>query len=346
MSTPRVGVVGRDVPIEAIEAHGAAVHRWELHAVPITAEAEEILGRGVDPAVTAVLSAILSGTPDDMVGIVLCSDCDATQRLFYALRELARVEPERGLPPVHLVDILHVPRAASLAYSHDETVRLAQRLQEWTGTTATPETWASAVRGRDEVRRGLSLVSDRRPEGTGTDFFALRAACDELSVEAALARVQKVLDAPLPRDERVPVALTGSAHYDWSVIAKIERCGVVVVADDCPGGQLGLQIDTREPTNAGLAERYLRDGLSPHRGSATERAAALAAAARCSGARAVISYARRRDDAAAWDRAALDPGARGAATDLPLIVLRDQEFGELDDVRLRAELARIGVDDA
>jgi benzoyl-CoA reductase/2-hydroxyglutaryl-CoA dehydratase subunit BcrC/BadD/HgdB len=340
MSVPVIGVVGRDVPIELIEAHGAAVHRWELHTSAITAEAEQILGRGIDPAATAILAAILAGVPEDMVGIVLCSDCDATQRLFYALRELVRIEPGRGLPPVHLIDILHVPRAASLAYSQDETARLASRLREWTGADASATALAAAVHGRNDVRRRLRRVAERRPHGGGADFFRLRGQCDELPVDAALERVQTVLDEQPARAQGVPVALTGSAQGVASVVERIERCGAVVVADDCPGGQLGLEIETREPTIAGLAERYARDGLTPHRGSAAQRATALAVAAQRSGARAVISYARRRDDAAEWDRAALR-----AATPMPVIVLREQEFGELDEHRLHAELARIGVDD-
>jgi hypothetical protein len=333
--TPVIGVVGRDVPIELIEAHGATVRRLELHPGSDVAEATEILGTGIDPAATAVLAGVLETDAAPLDAIVLCSDSDATQRLFFGLRELARMEPERALPPIHLVDIVHLPRASSLEYSRGEVDRLAARLRAWTGSAPSARDLARAVRERDLVRL---LLAEVRRRVDGAAFFAWRSSVDEMPAAVAVERLRAVLVAdPAPLLESLPVALTGSSQYGSEVVAAIEACGARVVVDDCAGGSLGLGIGAREPSLDGLAERYWRDGDSAHRGSAPERASRLAITAEREGARAIVSYARRRDDAASWEVAAVR-----SATSLPVIVLHDQEFGGVDRSFLRDALDQKG----
>lgn len=323
LRTPVIAVVGRDVPIELIEAHGAMVRRLELHPGSDVAEATQILGTGMDPAAIAVLAGVLETDAAPFDAIVLCSDSDATQRLFYGLRELARMKPERGLPPIHLVDIVHLPRASSLEYAREEVGLLAARLQAWTGRTPSAADLSRAVRERDLARL---LLAEMRRRVDGATFFAWRSSVDETPAAVAVERLRAALAAePDPLPESVPVALTGSSQYGPEVVAAIEACGARVVADDCAGGSLGLEIGAREPSLDGLSERYWRDGDSAHRGSAPERAARLAIAAERQGARAIVSYARRRDDAASWEVAAVR-----SATSLPVIVLHDQDYGRVD----------------
>ena len=332
---PVIGVAGRDVPIELIEAHCAMVRRLELHPGSEIAEATEILGKGIDPTATVALAGVLDADSVPLDAIVLCSDSDATQRLFFGLRELARIEPSRGLPPVHLIDLVHLPRASSLAYAREEVGLLAARLETWTGRGVSAAELAHAIRDRDRARQ---LLAELRPRLSGADFFVWRSALDELPAAVAVERLRAEREtdrAALP--PAMPVALTGSSHWGAEVVAAIEACGTRVVADDCSGGSLGLEIGVREPTLDGLAERYWRDGDSAHRGSAPERAARLALAAERAGAQAIVSYARRRDDAASWEVAAVR-----SATSLPVLVLHDQEFGGVDGSRLRAALAEIG----
>jgi len=338
-----VGVVGRDVPIEVFDAVDVRVRRLDVphpHDASSWAAATEVLGTGIDPAATAVLAGILHGGASGMAALVLCSDADATQRLYYALRELAQREPGRGLPPIHLVDVLHLPRASSLAYTAAEVERLSEAVSGWTGRTASPGEVTRAVRARGEVRRLLWLLADLRPEVSGADFSALRARADELAPPEAAAELRSAITAARGGSPvgGVRVALTGSSQWGPAVIAQIEGAGVAVVADDCAGGALGLELDAREPSSDGIAERAWRDGQSAQRGSAPERAAALAARAERAGARAIVSYVRRRDDAAMWEVGAIE-----AATDLPVLALHDQESGAIDLDALRDGLDRIGV---
>ncbi|AZS38635.1 hypothetical protein CVS47_03294 [Microbacterium lemovicicum] len=342
-----IGVVGRDVPIEVFDAVGARVRR--LDALPrgaagpafadAFAEAGEILGTGIDPDATATLAHVLAD-PSGLDAIVLCSDADATQRLYYALRELARREHDRGLPPVHLADVLHLPRASSLAYTAAEVARLQDALGDWTGRRPSAGDVADAARARGQVRRALWLLADLRPAISGADFALLRARADELAPEAALVALREAVasarrssPADLPR-----IALTGSSQWGPAVVERIEQCGVRVVADDCAGGALGLELDVREPSVDGIAERAWRDGQSAHRGSALERAASLAVRAERAGAAAIVSYARRRDDAAMWE-----VGTLRAATALPVVVVHEQAAGDIDLSVLRGGLEQIGM---
>jgi hypothetical protein len=149
---PAVGYVGADVPVELITAAGLLPLRLAGKPGTDSTPGDRYLGRGVDPVARSILTRILTGDYGPLEAIVVSRDCEASLRLFYALRELHRVEPELRLPPVRLVDVLHLPHHTTTRYVHAKIAGL----REWPVTTATALVDGVLAAGSPEVE-GLRL---------------------------------------------------------------------------------------------------------------------------------------------------------------------------------------------
>ena len=119
-----VGTIGVGVPEEVLAAAGADV-------VPILGspgDATELADRYVEPMVGArarsQLQRVLDGTYEHVDLIVFSREEDAPLRLFYVLREVRRLEPERRIPSLHLLDIQHLGTTATRRWNEDRVREL------------------------------------------------------------------------------------------------------------------------------------------------------------------------------------------------------------------------------
>ncbi|TVT10427.1 2-hydroxyacyl-CoA dehydratase [Amycolatopsis bartoniae] len=318
---PVVGCVGADVPVELITAAGMLPLR--LAGKPGASElGDRYLGSGVDPVARSVLTRILAGDYGKLEAIVVSRDCEASLRLFYALRELRRVEPELPLPPVRLVDVLHLPHHTTTRYVK---AKIAE-LREWLGVGDPRE----AIEAHDRLRRLLAEVAVlRRTRLTGTQFLGVVAATTALPVATATALVERLLGEVLPEVDGVRAFLTGSSHDDPGVYEVLEENGFLITGEDHDWGELLFARTCAAPTELALAERYQHNGPSAPRASIRQRAAHTAAAARACGAEVLISYARVHDDAPPWDFS-----AQRAAAGLPAVLAGHQPYGGLTEKAL------------
>jgi benzoyl-CoA reductase/2-hydroxyglutaryl-CoA dehydratase subunit BcrC/BadD/HgdB len=330
---PRVGTIGHDVPVELIEAAGGVPFRLRGDPKVDTSEADSYLGTGVDPAARALLACLLRGDAGQLAGIFVSSDSEASQRTFFVLRELARVDPGLALPPVHLVDILHVPRDSTLQYNEAKLREMCDVLATW---LEAPSDIPSAIAARNAVRRSARRLRELRRQGRleGTAFLTAMLASSRQSSNEAVAAMDSLAEAassrpPIPG---VRVFLTGSGHDEEGVYAAFERNGALVVGDDHDGGELGIDEDTEGPTLSALALRYLRDA-TPQRASMSVRAQKTRRALVSTGAQTLVSYSRMKDDAPRWDFSAQARSA-GVAT----VELSGQRYGHVDADLLSAAL--------
>lgn len=321
---PVVGVLGRGVPLELVEATGARPVRLRGDVALDTGGADELLGRGIDPAANAVLAALLHDGFAGLRGIVVANDSEASLRVYFVLRELARVEPGAGVPPLHLLDVAHLDRAASRAYTRAEFADTAAVLAEWTGAAFDGDRLGAVIARREDARTSLAAL---RAEVAGSTFLTARLAVDESGV----------LERPEPVAAGGPrLILSGSGHDAPDVTAAIESAGARLVGDDHPDGELGLALRSATPDLDGLADRYAADGPTSHRASPRERAEHLARLVAERKADGVLVYVRRLDDAPLWDVA-----AQRAAVDVPVVVVSGQEYGRIDADALDAALAEL-----
>lgn len=329
MST--VGYVGADVPVELITAAGLRPLRLTGKPDEDSTLGERYLGRGVDPVARSVLTRILTEDYGPLEALVVSRDCEASLRLFYALRELHRVEPALGLPPVHLVDVLHLPHRTTTRYVHAKIAQLREWLGRW--QPIGDDDLAAAITAHDTLRRSLGRVAALRRANrlSGTRFLEVVAATTTLPVAEAIALVEDVLAAePV---EGVRLYLTGSSHDDPAVYRTLERNGFLVVGEDHDWGEPLFARTCAAPTELALAERYQHNGPAAPRASIGQRAAHTAAAARACDAEVLLSYARVHDDAPPWDF----PEQRAAAG-LRAVLAERQPYGELTPGALAALL--------
>jgi len=330
---PVVGCVGADVPVELLTAGGFLPVRLAGSPGADRTAGDTYLGRGLDPVARSVLSRLLAGDYGTLDGVVVSRDCEASLRLFYALRELRRLEPGLGLPPVHLADVLHLPHRTTTRYVLAKVRELRATVQRWSGTTITDDDLAAAITEHDRLRAGLAaLTALRRARParlTGTRALEVVAATTAVPVPAAIALLSGVLAAETEEVGGVRTFLTGSSHDCPDVYAALEGAGLLVVGDDHDWGDLLGVAPVGAPTELALAERYQHAGPAAPRSSVRARAAHTAAAARACGAELLVSYVREHDDAPPWDFP-----AQRAATGLPAVLIDRQPYGSVDLDRL------------
>ncbi|MEV4150802.1 2-hydroxyacyl-CoA dehydratase family protein [Amycolatopsis sp. NPDC049691] len=336
MSAPVVGYVGADVPVELITAAGLLPLRLAGKPGVDHALGDRYLGGGVDPVARSILTRILTGDYGPLEAIVVSRDCEASLRLFYALRELHRVEPALGLPPVRLVDVLHLPHHTTTRYVHAKIAQLREWLGRW--HPIGDDDLAAAITAHDTLRRSLGRLAGLRRANrlSGTRFLGIVAETTRLPVTDAIALVDGVSAGPR-ETEGTRLFLTGSSHDGPGVYETLEHNGFLVVGEDHDWGELLFARTCAAPTELALAERYQYNGPAAPRASIRQRAAHTAAAARACGAEVLLSYARVHDDAPPWDF----PEQR-AATGLRAVLAERQPYGELTGDVLEA-LLPIGV---
>jgi benzoyl-CoA reductase/2-hydroxyglutaryl-CoA dehydratase subunit BcrC/BadD/HgdB len=336
---PVLGVVGADVPVELVTASGALSYR--LHGSPdrVTDEAHEVLGASLDPVAHSILSQLLDGSLAFLTGVVVSRDSQASLQLFYALRELRRLEPHRPIPPVVLLDLLHLPTVHTARYDEARLHRLADELAGWTGVAPTAHRLAeaSAVVGR--VRTLLRRVSDLRrgprPVLTGTQVLRVLGATTALPPEDAVPLLEQVLadaagGALVPAGRRV--FLTGSAQDTDEVHRALEEADCLVVGEDSDWGDLALTVEPDGADLASLAVAYRDRGPAAATAPIERRAAWTAEQVRRCAADVLLAVVREHDEAPAWDFP-----AQAAAAGVPAALLARQPYRVTGD-RLRAAL--------
>lgn len=326
-----IGYVGADTPVELLTAAGVLPLR--LGGDPdVSADLGDLyLGRGVDPVARSILSRLLAGAYGYLDRVVVSRDCEASLRLFYALRELRRVEPGSGVPEAYLVDILHLPHRTTTRYDLARVTQFRDRLGAWTGRPVSDADLAAAITAHDEQRWLLAEVAALRRSVparlSGSEFLAVVGAGTVMPVAEHVALLRGLLAEAdvLPERAGERVFLTGSGHDTAHVYEAVEAAGYVVVGEDHEWGDLLFERPVGAPTLDALVERYQYDGPSAPRADIAERAAYTAmAASRCS-AELLVGYVRGGDDAPLWDLA-----AQRRAAGLPAVILEGQEYGRVD----------------
>ncbi|MEW2569480.1 2-hydroxyacyl-CoA dehydratase family protein [Streptomyces sp. NPDC047070] len=328
---PVVGYVGADVPVEYLTAAGLLPLRLTGDPDTPSTAGDRYLGTGLDPAARSVLTRLLDADYGPLEGIVVSRDCEASSRLFYALRELRRVEPSLALPPVHLVDVLHLPHRTTTRYVRAKFAQFRAVTETWAGRTVDDTALAEAITAHDRLRDLLARVAGLRRSHparlTGTQALTVVAATTTLPVAVANELLEQLLTEAdeLPEHEGTRVFLTGSPHDTAHVYRALEEPGFLIVGEDHDRGDLLHLRRTGAPTEAALAERYQYNGPAAPRAAIRTRAEHTRREAAACGAEILVSYARVRDDAPPWDYA-----AQQAATGLPSVLLSRQPYGELD----------------
>jgi benzoyl-CoA reductase/2-hydroxyglutaryl-CoA dehydratase subunit BcrC/BadD/HgdB len=333
---PVVGYIGCDTPVELISAAGALPVRLAGRAGRDTAPARTYLDGSVDPQAVNILAAILTPQDHDPVPdlIVITHDCDASLQLFYTLRELRRIGAET-FPPVHFVDLLHLPGEPTRRHNLGRIRRFADQLAAWRGRAIDAAELAEAVADHDAARAARTELRRRRAGAlSGSEALRWYAAGTAMPARQYADTLTAALaDDTTTRPEGRPLFVSGSNHDTADVYDALEDDGWLVVGEDHDWGDGGDQPPVGEPTLEALTDHYTRAVLPTTARPPHQMVSALCDAVGSSGAQYVLTYCRQYDDAHRWGHP-----ARAAAAGVPAALLREQPYAGIDLPDLSSQL--------
>ncbi|MDQ0103061.1 hypothetical protein J2T10_002718 [Paenarthrobacter nicotinovorans] len=86
------------------------------------------------------------------------------------------------MPPVHLIDLLHLPRESTALYNRRQVAGFATTLSTWTDNPIGQASVAASIAQYQELRRQLKTVQALRRDGhlPGTACLHVAAAAESL----------------------------------------------------------------------------------------------------------------------------------------------------------------------
>jgi hypothetical protein len=211
-----VGTIGAGVPEEVLEAAGVEVVPVVGRAGDPTELADLYVETMIGERARSQLQRVLDGTYEQVELLLFSREEDAPLRLFYALREIRRLEPERGLPVLHLVDIQHLRTPATRRWNERRVRELCSLLGV----------------GEDALMDGIRACNRRRvssggqPEGRRVYVTGSHHAETSLSAAVAAAGANVVDGRPVLTDESLPPFEAVALRYEHPLLARARAASV------------------------------------------------------------------------------------------------------------------------
>jgi hypothetical protein len=301
-----LGFVGPDIPIDLLLASGRPFGHLPWVAEAPTPWADQWLESGFPGWARSILEQWHAGAFDGLHAVVFSRTDDASQRLFYYVRELQHRQLLRG-PQVLILDLALIPREASLAHSVAAIESLARSLDIDDAALRDGITRADALRlalhGVQQRREGGVFFERLGRAALWTDPTALLA---EVSIPQGVSGPRLLLAGSVPPDERL----------HWTV----EQAGARIIDETHVHalGRLGMPLSDSEPSVARhIARQLLTTAGGPR--AFLDRASWIVQRAREARAAGVILWLTREDEGLAWHVPAMRVALQ--ATELPLLVL-------------------------
>ena len=286
-----IGFVGADVPIDLLLASGRAFGHLPWDAAHATPFADQWLESSFPGWARSILQQWHEGAFDGLHAVVFSRTDDASQRLYYYVRELQRRGITKG-PQALVLDLALVPRASSFEHSAAAVTGLSQQLG------VDDAALRDGVERADALRLTLKQLQQRR--GADGVFFE-RLARAMLWSDPARWIDSLALSKPAGSGAERRVLLAGSAPPDERLHRTVQDAGGSVVAETHVHalGRLGLPMAQAESTAARHVARQLTaQAVGPR--AFLDRAEWIVARARDAQAAAVILWLTREDEALAW----------------------------------------------
>ena len=305
-----IGELGCDVPDELIIAAGMLPVRVYADPEKPLVETDKYLEYAFDPVVRAQFERIVDGSCSRyMDHLVISNSTDVVIRIYFYLREMRRIEPEKPVPPVEFIDWLFTRNLLHQTRNEHTIGIFKEALEKICGHPITDEEIEKAAGICNENRKALRQMSalrtgeEVRISGcealviTGSAFFMEREEHTRLVRELT----REASSWPLLSGPRV--FFTGSDQEDISVYDEIESKGMVIVGEDHNWGDRFFDRDynlSLPPVRA-VVDCYMLREFSSKKAFVSQRVAALNRWVERTGAQAVVFYTNRYEEAASWD---------------------------------------------
>jgi benzoyl-CoA reductase/2-hydroxyglutaryl-CoA dehydratase subunit BcrC/BadD/HgdB len=305
---PVVGITSNTVPWELIRAAGAfpcVINPGNAHHPDVPVFMEE----GVfEERIRAIFGAAISGDLQYLSLLLIPRTSEQEYKLYLYLREVARQDPNRRIPPLYFYDMLHTRSSESYSYGLERTECLKKRLEELTGVMIDNEALLPAIDETNAARKAIrKLLSLRwqRPRLTGTDALALIGSSFFMGRDEYIRLVEQAAEMIGVREplagKRLMIA--GSSLNHRGLHQALEKHGAVVVAEDDWWGSRSAGGDIASGSNELLRavfEKYYLDAPSP-RVFPFEIADAWFRKTSTDGIDGVVFYLPPEDCVAGWD---------------------------------------------
>jgi len=305
---PVVGITSNTVPWELIRAVGAfpcMINPGNANHPDISSFMEE----GVfEERIRAIFGAAISGDLQYLSLLLIPRTSEQEYKLYLYLREVARQDPERRIPPLYLYDMLHTRSPESYSYGLERTQCMKKRLEELTGDMIDDEALLHAIDETNAARKAIrKLLSLRRqgPRMTGTEALALIGPSFFIGRDEYVRLAEQAAEMIGERNpltgKRLMVA--GSSLSHRGLHQALEKHGAVVVAEDdwwgsrSAGGEIA---DGSKDLLRAVFEKYYLDTPSP-RLFPFEIADAWFQQTSTGGIDGVVFYLPAEDCVAGWD---------------------------------------------
>ncbi|WJS97300.1 2-hydroxyacyl-CoA dehydratase family protein [Novosphingobium humi] len=280
---PIIRTLGFDAPRSALLGAGFQPVRLVAPRLSATPRADAVMGHAaMGHRGKCLLEVLLSW--DDTPLLITAADGEQPQ-IFAALRELGR-QGEAVPQHMHFLDLLHLPRAASMAYNE---ARMAQ-MADWLARLERAEPLADAQALLAHQAHLLDALGEARRRGkiSGSDALAVIGASAILHPADYNPALEELL-VDLVAAPEIPgrrLFITGTPHEGLELYQAIEAEGWLIVGEDHAWGQ-----------------SFAHASCPPRIDMAGGRR--IASAATACGADAVLHLSIGGDEAAPWQEAAI-----------------------------------------
>jgi hypothetical protein len=308
MEREAIGCVGVDLPVEVLLASGRPFGHLPWRADGHTPWADQWLESGFPGWTRSILEQWHAGAFDHLARVVFSRADDASQRLFYYVRELQR----RGLlggPATLVFDMALVRRESSLAHTSAAVLDLAGALE--VPADALPAGIERANRLREAMQ---GWQARREQDGPWFEKLARAALWSDAS--------RWIDDVTPPGADAAPAArrilLAGSFPPDVRLHQAVEQGGASVLAEAHVHGllRLGPPVPAHDAAPEQVIARALTAASTAPR-AFLDRGAWIVERARAARADAVVLWLTREDEALAWQL----PAMRRALHDAGIVTL-------------------------
>lgn len=339
------GTLGCDVPDEILLAAGILPVRAHSDPAAGLAEADKYLEFSFDPVVRSQFERLVDGTGHKLYDrLVISNSTDVLIRIYFYLREIQRVEPEKSLPPITFIDWLFTRFMMHQERNERIIKAFAAQVAEWAGRQISDEELRQSCSVCNENRAALREFADLRCGGdscvTGTEALTVIGAGMFIDKQRHTQLVRELIgeSRTWPKVDGHRIFMTGSPQEDTTLYGLIESAGMNVVSEDHDWGARHMDRDvdlSMEPV-AGIVDRYMLRTPSSKKAFVKERVDALCSSVEKCGAQGVIFYMNIYDEAASWDypsqKEALDKMG------IPSLMLAVQPYPIGDDAELSKAL--------
>jgi benzoyl-CoA reductase/2-hydroxyglutaryl-CoA dehydratase subunit BcrC/BadD/HgdB len=269
--TAVVGLTSNTVPWELIRAAGAfpcVINSGNADHPDIGTFMEE----GVfEKRIRTIFGAAISGDLEYLSLLLIPRTSEQEYKLYLYLREVARQDPTRRIPPVYLYDMLHTRSPESYSYGLERTLCLKERLEELTGKRIDDSALQHAVRESNSARNSIHKLLHlrrRQPRVTGTEALALIGASFFVSRNKYARLADEAVEKMKGRDPFAGkrLLITGSSLNHRGLHRTLEKHGAVVVAEDDWWGSRSAGEDIADRPGdllKAIYEKYYLDAPSP-----------------------------------------------------------------------------------